>query len=394
MPAVAWTQLGVLEPDAVMILKPSLFRAFLLTLSLAMAVGAAHARAERSERSSGKSTATKSGKPSERVSTARPSERLGRAASPKPTRLAALRAGGGLERVVRLKRRLVVQRAVEPSRPSIGQAIGLHTVDDPLDLRSSVAMVVDQRSSEVLFQKNPNAVLPIASITKLMTAMVVLDSGAPMGETIEVTEADVDTERFSRSRLRTGSRLTRAELMQLALMASENRAASALGRSHPGGLQAFVAQMNQKARALGMSGSRFVEPTGLSSGNVSNATDLVGMVRAATEYSTIRQYSTASELVVDTGLRQVAFRNTNRLIDSGSWDIGVSKTGYISEAGNCLVMQTRIEGRPVIMVLLDAVGRMSRFADAQRIRQWLETPTIKASVAGRAARARLARVGS
>lgn len=264
-------------------------------------------------------------------------------------------------------------RVVERHRPSIGQVIGLHRVDDPLDLHSAVAMVIDQSTDGVLFEKNSGAVLPIASITKLMTAMVVLDAHLPMDESLDISEADIDLEKFSSSRLRPGSRLNRGEMMHLALMASENRAANALGRHYPGGLAAFVAAMNDKARSLGMRDSLFVDPTGLSSRNVSNARDLAKMVRAASDYPMIRQYSTATELTVDTGLRLVSFRSTNRLIDSPSWEIGLQKTGYINEAGNCLVMQATIEGRPVIMVLLDAAGRASRFADAARLKTWLES---------------------
>jgi D-alanyl-D-alanine endopeptidase (penicillin-binding protein 7) len=263
-------------------------------------------------------------------------------------------------------------RVIEQPRLSIGQAIGLHLVDDPLDLSSSVALVLDQQTGETLYQKNADAVLPIASITKVMTSMVVLDAGLPLDEMIEVTEADRDTERHSSSRLAIGARLSRAEMLHLALMASENRAAHALGRSYPGGLPAFVSAMNAKARAVGMADSRFADPTGLSSGNVSNARDLAVMVRAASGYPLIRQYSTATELTVDTGYRQVAFRSTNRLVDHRDWDIGMQKTGYISEAGKCLVMQARIDGRPTIIVLLDSAGTAGRFADAQRLRKWLE----------------------
>jgi D-alanyl-D-alanine endopeptidase (penicillin-binding protein 7) len=263
-------------------------------------------------------------------------------------------------------------RAVEPPRLSIGQAIGLHMTDDPLDLRSSVAMVLDQRSGEALYEKNPEAVLPIASITKVMTAMVVLDAGLPMDEMIEITEADRDTERHSSSRLPIRSRLSRAELMQLSLMSSENRAAHALGRAYPGGIDAFVAAMNAKARAIGMVDSRFSDPTGLSSGNVSNARDLARMVRAAHGYPLIRDYSTATDLTVDLGYRQATFRSTNRLIVDPNWDIGLQKTGYISEAGKCLVLQAKVDGRPVIIVLLDATATQWRFADAQRLRKWLE----------------------
>ncbi len=257
-------------------------------------------------------------------------------------------------------------------RPSIGQAIGLHAVEDPLDLHSAVALVVDSRSGEPLLEKNVGAVLPIASISKVMTAMVVLDANQPSNDVLEISQADVDTERFSSSRLRVGSRLTRAEALQAALMASENRAANALGRYYPGGMPAFVRAMNRKAASLGMVDSNFEEPTGLSSRNVSNAVDLVRMVRAASDYPLIRQYSTATELAIDNGFRTVSFHNTNRLVDTPNWDIGLQKTGYISEAGNCLVMESRIEGRPVIIVLLDSAGRGSRFADAQRIRRWIE----------------------
>ena len=286
---------------------------------------------------------------------------------PAAARAAAASARGG--RAVRVSH---APRTLDPPRLSLGQAIGLHLVEDPLDLRSSVAMVIDQRTGQPMFEKNADAVLPIASITKVMTAMVVLDAALPMEEQIEITSADRDTERFSSSRLPIGARLSRGELMQLALMASDNRAAHALGRTYPAGQTAFVAAMNDKAAAIGMSDSRFSDPTGLSSGNVSNARDLARLVRAAHGYPRIRQYSTADDLTVSVGARQVTFRNTNRLIHDEVWDIGLQKTGYISEAGKCLVMQARIDGRPVIMVLLDATATQSRFADAQRLRRWVE----------------------
>jgi len=257
-------------------------------------------------------------------------------------------------------------------RPSIGHAFGLHDVDDPLSLESAVALVLDQRSGEVLFEKNSRAVLPIASISKLLTAIVVLDAKLPLDETLEISEADVDTERFTRSRLRTGTRLSRDELLHLALMSSENRAAHALGRNYPGGMPAFVAQMNRKAHELGMTSSGFVEPTGLSSSNVSSARDLALLVQAASRYPLIREYSTASALSVDTGRRTESYRNTNRLVTRSDWEIGVQKTGFISEAGNCVVMQTRIGSRPVVMVLLDAEQRTARVSDSVRIREWVE----------------------
>lgn len=259
-----------------------------------------------------------------------------------------------------------------PPRPSWGQLAGLRDTTDPLGLGSSVALVVDQETDEILFSKNPDAVLPIASITKLMTALVVLDGGQPLDEELTITQADVDTYKGSSSRLHVGARLTRGEMLQLALMSSENRAAHALGRHYPGGMERFVEQMNRKAREIGMSSSHFVEPTGLSSYNVSNARDLARLVRAASDYPLIREYSTASGLTVDTGFRTVSFRNTNRLVGDPEWDIGLQKTGYLSDAGNCVVMQTRIDGRAVVLVLLDAQARWARVGDAQRIRTWLE----------------------
>lgn len=273
--------------------------------------------------------------------------------------------------VARHRARAIRAAWVPPPRPTIGQSIGLHAIEDPLDLSASVALVVDQQSGEVLYQKNPNAILPIASITKLMTAIVTLDARLPLADPVEISEVDIDTERGSRSRLRPGTRLSRGEMLNLALMASENRAAHALGRHYPGGLPAFVAAMNDKARALGMTSTRFVDPTGLSSSNVSSARDLARMVRIAYAYPLIRQYSIAQELTVDTGYRMVSFRNTNRLIDDPDWNIGLSKTGFLNEAGSCLTMQASVGGRAVVMVVLDAIGRDSRFGDMVRMRNWL-----------------------
>lgn len=264
--------------------------------------------------------------------------------------------------------------------PTIGRAIGLHQVADPLALRSSVALMVDQQSGQVIYQKNADAVLPIASITKVMTAMVVLDSAAPLGELLEVTEADRDTERHSSSRLPIGSRVSRGDMLLLALMSSENRAANALGRHHAEGLAAFVAAMNAKARALGLNDTRFTEPTGLSGGNVSSARDLARLTAAAYGYPLIRDYSTSNGRQIDVGRRQIGYRSTNRLIDHPHWDIGLQKTGYISEAGKCLVMQATVQGREVIIVLLDAAGSQSRFADAERLRRWLKEPESNRAV--------------
>jgi D-alanyl-D-alanine endopeptidase (penicillin-binding protein 7) len=232
-------------------------------------------------------------------------------------------------------------------------------------------LVMDQDTDEVLFSKNAEAVLPIASITKLMTAMVVLDAEQPMDETIKVEKVVLDTPRNNHSRLRVGTELSRGELMHLALMASENRAAHALGRSYPGGMPAFVAAMNQKARSLGMRDTHYVEPTGLSSANQSSARDLATLVRAAHEVPIIRELSTSPEYMVEVGNRAVQFRNTNGLVKSPEWEIGLQKTGYISEAGRCLVMQAKLAGRHLIMVFLDSAGKYSRIGDAERVRRWL-----------------------
>jgi D-alanyl-D-alanine endopeptidase (penicillin-binding protein 7) len=265
----------------------------------------------------------------------------------------------------------------EPAKPSFGQMIGLHASADSLELKSGVALILDQDTDEVLFSKNSQAILPIASLTKLMTAMVVTESQQPLGETITITDDDIDTEKGSRSRLRVGTQLRREEMLHLALMSSENRAAHALGRSYPGGLSAFVAAMNQKAHALGMNDTHYVEPTGLSSQNQSSARDLATLVKAAHEVQLIRELSTSLEYTAEVGNRAVQFRNTNGLVKSPEWEIGLQKTGYISEAGRCLVMQAKLAGRHLIMVFLDSAGKYSRIGDAERVRRW-----ITASVPG------------
>jgi D-alanyl-D-alanine endopeptidase (penicillin-binding protein 7) len=255
---------------------------------------------------------------------------------------------------------------------TVGDRAGLNRVRDELDLASNVALVVDQESSTVLFAKNSTAVLPIASLTKLMTALVVMEAGQAMDELLTVTTDDIDRIKGTGSRLHIGARLSRDEMLHIALMSSENRAASALGRHYPGGLSAFVAAMNRKAAELGMMDSRFVEPTGLSSENVSSARDLVKLVMAAYEYPLLRKYSTGDEAAVIPGRHTLKYRNSNRLVGNPDWEIGLQKTGYISEAGRCLVMQAVIEGRPVVMVFLDSKGKLSRLGDAGRIRKWLE----------------------
>ncbi|MDH4148892.1 MAG: D-alanyl-D-alanine endopeptidase [Betaproteobacteria bacterium] len=241
-------------------------------------------------------------------------------------------------------------------------------------LKSSAALVIDQEAGSALYGKNTDEVMPIASITKLMTAMVVMDAGLPLTEQIVISEADKDLVKGTRSRLRIGTPLTRRELLQLALMASENRAAEALTRVYPGSTRAFVAAMNQKAVELGMWRTRFVDGTGLSSDNVSTAQDLTKMVAAAYGYPLIRDFTTDTKMTVRLANGQpMDYRNSNRLVSSQTWEIGLSKTGYISEAGRCLVMQARIAGRPVIIVLLDSWGKLTRIGDANRIKRWMET---------------------
>jgi D-alanyl-D-alanine endopeptidase (penicillin-binding protein 7) len=257
-----------------------------------------------------------------------------------------------------------------PARPSEGQIAGLHRGDDPLDLKSSVALVVDQDTDEVLFEKNTHAVLPIASITKLMTALVTVESNLPLDEELVVSQNEVVRANV-RSNLRPGMQLSRDDALHLALMASENRAAQLLGRTYPGGLDAFVEAMNAKARMLGMEDSHFADPTGLSPENRSSANDLVRLVKAGYEHDVIRRHSISGELAVPIGKRTIRYSNTNRLTGNPEWDIGLQKTGYISAAGRCLVMQAVIEGQRIVMVLLDSVGKYSRLGDAQRIRDWL-----------------------
>jgi D-alanyl-D-alanine endopeptidase (penicillin-binding protein 7) len=261
---------------------------------------------------------------------------------------------------------------VTSERPSSAQKQGLRGTEDALDLKSSVALVVDQDTDEVLLSKNAEAVLPIASITKLMTAIVVLDAAQPMDESLKVSKVALDTPKNNRSRLQVGAALTRGELMHLALMSSENRAAYSIGAAYPGGLPALVEAMNHKAVELGMNDSHFVEPTGLSSDNRSSAQDLALLVKAAYQHPVLREYSTAADASVAVGRRTVQFRNTNSLVRNPSWEIGLQKTGYISEAGRCLVMQAQLAGRKLIMVLLDSTGRYSRVGDAERIRRWLD----------------------
>jgi len=250
---------------------------------------------------------------------------------------------------------------------------------DKMALRSSVALVQDAESGETLFDKNSETVLPIASITKLMTAIVVLEEELDLDERVVISQEDVTATRSSRirGRLRPGSALTRDELLLLSLMASDNRAAAALARTAPGGSEPFVAAMNREAERLGLHDTRFADPTGLSPDNVSSAQDLARLVKAAHAHALIREYSTRRSAFVKARGGKVGFNNTNSLVRSGKWDIELSKTGYISAAGRCLVMHVRVASRDLVVVLLDSYGRYSRTGDAQRIRKWLETSAAR-----------------
>jgi D-alanyl-D-alanine endopeptidase (penicillin-binding protein 7) len=244
-------------------------------------------------------------------------------------------------------------------------------VRDP-KLKSGSVLVIDQSDSSVLYSRHPDVAMPIASITKLMTALVVLDAKQPLDEPILITDADRDVPKGAFSRLTVGTTLTRGDLMHLALMASENRAAHALGNNYPGGMPAMVAAMNAKAASLGMTNSHFVDPTGLSSQNVASPEDLSKLVIAASHDSTIREFSTDRRYAVKIRRRMVEFRNTDNLVANPTWNIIVQKTGYIAEAGKCLVMAAVIEGRSVVIVLLDSFGKYTRVADAKRIKTWME----------------------
>lgn len=244
-------------------------------------------------------------------------------------------------------------------------------------LRSSTALVQDADSGETLLSKNADAVLPIASITKLMTAMVVLDRALDMDARVVISSDDMDQLKGTHSRLRPGAALSRDELLLLALMASENRAAAALARTYPGGTGAFVAAMNQKARAIGMRDAHFEDSTGLNSANVASAPDLARMVKAAYEYPVIREYSTRDQAQVSVLGQTLQYRSTNSLVRGHSWDIALQKTGFINEAGRCLVMHVRLASKDMVMILLDSWGKNSRIGDAQRIKKWLEAAALR-----------------
>lgn len=273
-------------------------------------------------------------------------------------------------------------------KKSTKKASAKHTVQLPaikrLAVQSAAALVIEQENGNSLYQKNASAVVPIASITKLMTAMVVLDSMPNLQTQITISDQDVDYLRGSRSRLHVGATMTRETALLLALMSSENRAATALARYYPGGMPAFLAAMNEKAQALGMQNTRFEDPTGLTSNNVSTAHDLAKMVMAAYRYPLIREFSTTAGATVEISNRSLDFHNTNQLVRSNSWDIGLSKTGYIQEAGKCLVMQARVAEKPVVIVLLDSADKLTRIGDANRIKRWIESAAVAHKLPSRA----------
>lgn len=287
------------------------------------------------------------------------------------------------KKVQRTSQVKVVKHAKKPSRTNpLARKARVMTYEDVSDanarfLRSTAVLVQDQMSGDILFEKNAASVVPIASITKLMTAIVVLDAEQDLRETLSVSDEDIDTIRGSRSRLHVGAELSREEMLRLALMSSENRAASALSRHYPSGEHGFVAAMNRKAQALGLGDTRFRDPTGLNAGNVSSARDLVKLVAAASHYPLIREMSTTPEYTVELGGRPKSFHNTNALVSNPSWEIGVSKTGFINESGKCLVMQVWLNSKPTIIVLLDSSGRLTRIGDAMRIKKWVENPSLQ-----------------
>lgn len=342
-------------------------------LQAAPAKKAAHHAAKKSDSASSKKAHASHGGASKSVSrTAQNKHAQGKHAQGKKEPVKTAKAA---EKHGKAKKHAVAYAS--PQRPV--RHVAVADVDPGrLALYSSSAIVIDQNTGRTVLEKHPDAITPIASISKLMTAMVVLDAKLDLNEVIAIGDEDVDGLKGTRSRLPVGTTMTRETAMLLALMSSENRAAHALGRHYPGGLPAFVVAMNRKAHALGMLNSRFEEPTGLSSNNVSTANDLARMVAAAARYPEIRSYSTTGEAKVELNGRISDFHNTNALVRSENWEIGLSKTGYISEAGRCLVMQARVADKPVVIVLLDSVGKMTRVGDANRIKRWMESAGLDA----------------
>ena len=276
------------------------------------------------------------------------------------------------------RKKMVIAVGKKPVKSVARHFIDGASLDDARDLmlHSASVLVQDQATGAVLFEKNADAVVHIASLTKLMTAMVALDARLPLDEMLDIGKDDVDILKGTHSRLRVGSRLTREEMLRLALMSSENRAAASLSRHYPGGREAFIAAMNQKSQALGLTDTRFSDSTGLTAANVSSARDLTRLVDAAHHYPLIREFSTTADYKVAIAGRPQTFRNTNSLVKNSTWEIGLSKTGYISEAGKCLVMQAWLNNKPTIIVLLDSWGKLTRIGDANRIKRWVESAAL------------------
>jgi D-alanyl-D-alanine endopeptidase (penicillin-binding protein 7) len=313
-------------------------------------------------------------------------------AKPRPAKVA--KAGAKAKAKATVKARAGVSKkkgrvaVARKARPSGKQAVlaarrapampQLRLVDGKPVVQASVAYVVDQDSGEVLLGKNDEAVRPIASLTKLMTGMIVAEAQLPLDEAITITDADVDRLKRSSSRLQVGTSLTRGQALHLTLMSSENRAAHALARTYPGGSAAFVDAMNNKARQLGMHQTRYVDSSGLSSENRSSARDLALLADAAHDRAVLRRYSTSPGYRLDVGRAGLQYVNSNKLVREGDWPIGLQKTGYISEAGQCLVVQTQLKGRNLIMVFLDSATKVTRIHDAEAVRRWLGTVTAEA----------------
>lgn len=353
-----------------------------ISLGLSLPAVAATRNADAPAKASVHKKAARSAtKPGKKVSHARKSHKASRVSRYGKQRTPVARLSAA-------ERQRLAALASLPHRVGPTEIFQIPGAQGSLSLQSRAAIVMNAETGEVLYSKNPDRTMPIASITKLMTAMVVLDARLPMDEPVTITEDDVDHLRNTSSRLTVGTTLPRHEMMLLALMSSENRAAAALARTYPGGTSVAVAAMNRKAQELGMSHARFLDGTGLHSENSASPTDLVRLVKAARNYPEIHQYTTTAEHVVQTGRgRTLQYRNTNALVKNDSWNIEVSKTGFINEAGKCLVMQARIQSKPVVIVLMDSAGRYTRIGDANRVKQWLETamdmnPAATASNAG------------
>jgi len=348
------------------------------------------AKTQRTQRATTQRSASRRATPPKRTANRKQVATNRRAAQRTPKRTA--RVIPARQRVATAQPRVppVVRQSAFAAIPVAAVAPGW---EKPEEIQSSAVAVIDQRTGAILYERNASTVVPIASITKLMTAMVVLDATPSLNEIMTITHEDVDTLKGTSSRLAIGTELTREEMLKLALMSSENRAASALSRYYPGGRSAFIAAMNAKARELGLYHTRFADPTGLSPANISSARDLIGLVAAAHSYPLIREFSTYEQYQISVRGRIETFRNTNALVKNEGWEIGLSKTGFISEAGRCLVMQTWFDNKPTIIVLLNSSGRLTRIGDANRIRRWIESAAIESATVESAAAETGAKVG-